>query len=201
MIWEILHMILVSVLLNTLLMNTLLRWKVVLFGALLVIMWQFQNHSNDHKAALEWELCHEAFQRSSRDDCGQQMGIWRMRGACQAPIDSAEGVQGCHQKNKNRKLFGLHPKQPSKERLSGKTARVFALMEQQPWSGAPKVSLAEWKWYSQMLLLHTVSAPRGTCCQDFTSRRSSCVGWCWTSENSHICISATWQPSDLCVEQ
>lgn len=46
-------------------------------------------------------------------------------------------------KKQDRTFFGFHSNILNKEDLSGKTARVSALMEQQPWSGAPKVSLAE----------------------------------------------------------
>ena len=44
----------------------------------------------------------------------------------------------CQEKQQERKFFGSHQNIWEKEDLSGKTARVSAQVELQPWSGGPK---------------------------------------------------------------
>lgn len=105
----------------------------------------------------------------------------------------------CQKKQQERTFFGSHLNIVNKENLNGKSARVSALMERQPWSDAPKALQAEWK--KPRCDCYTLSlTPWGPSSQDFTSRPSSCVGWCCahgelckitTREKSHICIF-TW---------
>ena len=55
---------------------------------------------------------------------------------------------------------------------------VSALMEQRPWSGTRKGSLAVWRRDIQMLSLHTFFCTGATRCQDFTGRPGTCAGRC-----------------------